>query len=272
MCQCVFGWVLNLPVPINFVCYFVTYMYVHLHLAPSTIATYLSAISFLHKINNHCDPCENFAVHKLLVGVSKLHTTHKQTRLPITLPILHKLVCALPSLEPVSYKMSMYRAMFLFAFHACCRVGEITKSGSAQHWLLLKNIVFSTDSFNVTFTSYKHHVPGHTPTIRVHAQNNNFCPVHALKAYLYYRGNLPGPLFCLSDGQPIPRSHFANMLNQCLRFAGLYSPQLTSHSFRVGRATMALEQGMTLQQLLLLGRWKSMSALTKYLKPDLLHV
>ncbi len=239
---------------------------------PSTIATYLSAISFVHKMNNYPDPCDNFVVHKMLAGVSKLSSTDKQTRLPITLPILHKLLHAIEVLEPVIYKQLLYKSMFLFAFHACCRVGELTKSGSAQHWLEYHNIVLEHDSFTVNFTSYKHKKPGHCPKIIVHAQNSQFCPVRALKAYLTYRGHFPGPLFCLSDYQPINRSQFTNILNNCLAFLDLHNSRLTSHSFRIGRATLGLEQGMTLEQLLMLGRWKSISALTKYLKPDSFHV
>ncbi len=272
MCRSVFGWAFTLPLPVSYVCFFVTYMHMHLSLVPSTIATYLSAISFVHKINNYPDPCDNFVVHNLVSGVSRLDTDNKQTRLPITLPILHKLICALEVLEPVIYKQYMYKSMFLFSFHACCRVGELTKSGPAQHWLKYQNIVFNPGSFTVTFTSFKHKAPGHSPKLTVHSQNDMFCPVKALQLYISFRGHHPGPLFCLSDNQPIHRSQLSKMLNNCLSFLQINTSRLTSHSFRVGRATLGLEQGMTLQQLLMLGRWKSMSALTKYLKPEYLHV
>ncbi len=260
-----------LPVPVNLASLFVTYLHSHVHLVPSTIATYLSAVSFVHKLNQFEDPCANFVVQKLLHACYKQPNKKALCRLPITLPLLYKLLRALPHVEPVLSKQLMYKAMFLVAFHACCRVGEITKSGQAQHWLTMENISLTPASFTVAFTSFKHSKPGYTPKITVHSQQHEFCPVKALQGYLMSRGSQPGPLFCLADNLPISRQSFTKVLNQCVSFVGLDASKLTSHSFRIGRTTLGMEQGQTTEQLRLMGRWSS-DAFRKYLKPSEMHL
>ncbi len=271
MCRTIFNQNVTLPVPVNIVCLFVTYLHVYIQLGSATIATYLSAISFLHKINQMSDPCTNFVVHKLQQACAKRSSATSPGRLPITLPLLHKLLSALPLVQPILFRQILFKAMFLIAFHACCRVGELTKSGQAQHWLKLHDISFANQSVTVTSTSYKHCKPGYVPKITVHATGNQYCPVMALKAFLSIRGTQPGPLFCMSDNLPITRHMFCKVLNQCVSFLGLNSAQLTSHSFRIGRATLGLEQGLTIEQIRLMGRWHS-DAFRKYLKPTEVHV
>ncbi len=75
----------------------------------------------------------------------------------------------------------------------------------------------------------------------------------------------------MADGLPITRHAFSKVLNQCVNFLGLNSAQLTSHSFRIGRATLGLEQGLSIEQIRLMGRWRS-DAFRKYLKPIEVHV
>ncbi len=231
----------------------------------------MSAISFLHKINQMHDPCANFVVHKLQQACSKVSKVTPSGRLPITLPLLQKIISALTHVEPVLSRQILFKAMFLMAFHACCRVGELTKSGQAQHWLKYQDVSFAGNCVTVTFSSFKHSKPGHTPKITVHSSNNLFCPVQALKAYISIRGTHKGPLFCLADGLPITRHSFSKMLNMCVSFVGLNPTQLTSHSFRIGRATLGLEQGLSMEQIRLMGRWSS-DAFRKYLKPAEVHL
>ncbi len=168
LCISLFKHNVQLPVPVNLACLFVTYLHVHVQLGSSTIATYLSAISFLHKINQMYDPCDNFVVHKLQQACSKVANVTPTGRLPITLPLLHKIVAALSHVEPILSRQILFKSMFLLAFHTCCRVGELTKSGQAQHWLKYDDVSFANNCVTVTFSSFKHCKPGHTPKITVH--------------------------------------------------------------------------------------------------------
>ena len=97
--------------------------------APSTVETYMSAISFIHKLNWAGDPASDFLVRKAIQGLQKARPT-ADSRLPISLPVLHKLVDALPACTSIAYKQAMFRCMFLMAFFALLRVGEMTLSSN----------------------------------------------------------------------------------------------------------------------------------------------
>ena len=71
------------------------------------------------------------------------------------------------------------------------------------------------------------------------------------------RGTIPGALFCFSDGSPVQTSHFTQQLRQAPNFCGLDSSKYKSHSFRIGAASLAADQGLSDAQIRHLGRWKS---------------
>ena len=74
------------------------------------------------------------------------------------------------------------------------------------------------------------------------------CAVHALLAYLSVQGNVPCPLFLLAKGQPLSRSIFST--------AGIEG-NFSSHSFRIGAATVAARNGIPDHLIMALGRWTS---------------
>ncbi len=271
MCEHVLGGQVVLPVPVGVVCLFVSFMHSQLNLVSGTIATYLSAISYVHSINGLPDPCDSFIVRKMQHGTARMVRDVSLCRLPITLHILHNILDAVANVEASAYRRSLFRAMFSIAFHACCRVGELTKSGKSDHWLKFSDVRFGNNFLVITFRTYKHSVPGYTPSVTLHASNDKYCPVHALTQFVLMRGSQNGPLFCLSDNMPISRKSFTEVLNSCLRFLQLDSSRMTAHSFRIGRATLALEQKMNVEQIRQLGRWKG-DAFKKYLRPQTIHL
>ena len=83
------------------------------------------------------------------------------------------------------------------------------------------------------------------------------CAVHASLAYLAIRGDGPGPLFLCQNGQPLSRTLLTNWLRQIMASAGI-SGNFSSHSFRIGAATVAGCNGIPDHLIQELGRWKSM--------------
>ena len=84
-------------------------------LAPSTISTYISALSYVHKIGSFSDPTKAFVVHKIMTAQSRL-CSKPDIRLPITRSILHKLVQALNHTITPAYQILLFQTMFLVAF------------------------------------------------------------------------------------------------------------------------------------------------------------
>ena len=92
-------------------------------LASSTVLTYMSAISFLLQLGGY--EVSHFIISKALLGYHK-EKAAKDSRLPITPSILKGLCQSLPKTCSSRILQLMLHAMYLLAFHAFLRIGEIS--------------------------------------------------------------------------------------------------------------------------------------------------
>lgn len=113
----------ELPLSILDICNFIGFLFDRSY-SPSTILSNISAISFVHKILDFADPTTSFIVNKLIKGCQKLGKS-KDTQRPITLEILQKLVLAMENCIPALSHRVLLKAVFLLAFNAFLRLGEI---------------------------------------------------------------------------------------------------------------------------------------------------
>lgn len=211
--------------------------------APTSISSHLSAIAYVHKLQSLDDPTSNFLVRKIMVGAHKL-SGHPDMRLPITPEILKGLVMNLSFSTQSQYVLKMLKAMFLMAFFAFLRIGEITaRSPSAKSIIHFKNVVFTKSLALVTLSEYKHNVKKQPVTLSLKPQPGPLCPISALKAYIKIRGQSQGPLFCWPNLSPVTRTFFNQQLQKVVKMSGLNPSGYKGHSFRIGAATCAAMQG-----------------------------
>lgn len=85
--------------------------------------------------------------------------------------------------------------------------------------------------------------------------------LQALLSYLSIRGDGPGPLFLFQDGRPLSRPLLTAWLRRILASAGVPG-NFSSHSFRIGAATVAARNGIPDHQIQALGRWSSTAYLS----------
>ena len=173
-------------------------------LASSTIKSYLSAISYVHKIKGLHDPTKSFLVEKLSTAFSRQQPL--DIRLPITRPILHELLRSLSFSNSSASQRSLFSAMFLVAFYGLLRIGELaTKSTRfVRSVIQYSDLTFSfgTDpdgpqqGAKITIHEYKHNASRRPFDILLARDvSSPFCPVTALFQYCRVRGDRPGPLF-----------------------------------------------------------------------------
>ena len=72
------------------------------------------------------------------------------------------------------------------------------------------------------------------------------------------------PLFSLDGSSPITRYGFLKSVSSLLSRAGLDSSQYSGHSFRRGGAQSAYDTGLPIDDLQLIGRWKSLDVARRY--------
>ena len=75
--------------------------------------------------------------------------------------------------------------------------------------------------------------------------------------YLALRGRQEGAIFVTQTGAPVTRDAFTSQLSEAIRLCGLDRSRYKGHSFRIGAASHAAEQGMSDSQIRIVGRWKS---------------
>ena len=249
---------------------FIAYLFLQ-KFSPSTIASYISAIGFGHKARMLSDPTSSFIVKKILKGAEKLKVK-VDCRLPITGEILVRLVNAIPLVISNLYFQSLMRAMFLIAFYAFLRIGEITvsKQKDRSKVLQISNTNFSFHcnklfGVSLVLTQYKHS-EAHPKTLSIlRDEQNLYCPVMALKSYLDLSQHTSGPLFQFPDGDAVTHNYFSSTLRSILQFCNFDPNLYKGHSFRIGAATVAASKGIPLSVIQNMGRWKS-DALKHYIR------
>lgn len=230
-------------------------------LAYSSILSRISAINFIHRAHGWTPPSVSFLVSKALAGVRNLRGSSISTRAPVTPDILARLIHALDGFHLSPRERALYRAMFLLAFYAFLRVGEMC---ALKHTLPFANARLCQRFVALTFTSYKFSTP-RAPSIFIPTRPPPLCPVRALHEFFSLRGSAPGPLFSDDNGLPLSSRLFGAILRDACMQADLSDCRITPHSFRIGAATAAAAIGIPKETIQRMGRWTS-RAFIRYIK------
>lgn len=255
------------PIPVSNVANFVSYCFQQGY-SPSTVTTYLSALSFVHKLRSLEDPTDSFLIKKILEGFKRLQS-RKDVRAPITEDILIKICQSLPVICYNQYEFALFRATFTLAYFGLFRVGELVftdqrQSGYALHY---DDINLGPNTLVVRIRVSKTNQLGKPVSLHIQSIHNKaICPVYAMQMYLKIRGHSSGNLFCHANGLPLTRYQFGAILFKSISYIGLPTEHYKSHSFRIGRATSLAMAGVSSDQIQKMGRWKS-NIYCNYIRP-----
>lgn len=240
--------------------------------APSSVNSHISALAFVHNINGWEDPTNGFLIKKLKEGCRRV-SPRVDNRLPITPAILEKIVSSLPSICKNLYEVALFRSAFLLAFFGFLRVGEFTcpkKTGSFPRVLNLQDVKVVNSNprvLEVAIRFSKTDQLGSTVKLSLESSAHHLlCPVKAIREYLYARPAIPGPLFIHYGGDPMTSFQFSHILKEGIKLIGLSPRYFSPHSFRIGAATAAAMAGVSEDEIMKLGRWKS-AAFHLYIRP-----
>lgn len=244
------------PVPVGQFILFIAHCFER-GCAASTITTYMSGLSFYHKLHGWNDPLEVFVIRKLLEGCKRSRVL-KDARAPITQVLLTKIIETLPQICSSDYETILFQTVYSVAFYGLFRVSELVYTGSASTPLFIRDVVVQGDNLAVTFTLRTSKTSNTPVTLRVPREGDiSVCPVRLLVKYLLVRPVSEGNLFLHVDSRPLSRSQFSAVLNKTIKKLGLHSSQFKSHSFRIGRATQLAIQGVPDKAIQQMGRWRS---------------
>lgn len=248
---------------------FIAHLSVSNH-APSTAKTYIAGLSYKCKVLGAFDPTQGFIISKLLQGMSRLDK-RRDSRLPITLPLLHDIIRILSVVCSSQFEAALFAAAFAVAFFGFFRVGELVSSsgGGLKHVLSISDVNFMRNNSIVELglRSSKTDASGQGAIVALPAVTGRICPVKLLKRYVSMRPSVGGPLFCHFNGLAVSRSQFNAVLCKACRVLGLDVSKYRSHSFRIGAATLASSKGVSDDEIRMCGRWSSDSkAFKRYIR------
>jgi hypothetical protein len=112
------------PAPLNDVMYYIAYLS-YTGLSASTILTYISGLSYTHKLHSLEDNTKSFLVGKLLAGLRRKKPQKSDIRLPISIRLLKRLIQSLPSICFSAYESMLFASAFRLSFFALLRICEI---------------------------------------------------------------------------------------------------------------------------------------------------
>ena len=262
------GVTLQLPASVSMILLFIAHLHAH-GSAPASITSIISAVAYFHNINGFSDPTNCFIVAKVLAGARNLGSV-SDVRLPVTLPVLTRLVLALPTVFTSRYKCLMLRAMMVLAFKAYLRVGEMVprSRNMVQGCLHMGDVLLSGDIISLSFRRFKHSTRQGPQSLHVKGEcipGSLIYPASFLREFLSARGGVPSIFFSYPDGSPMLRHEFDVSLKRLLEFCGYQTSAFKGHSFRIGAATAAALRGESDAQIRAAGRWTS-DAFKKYIR------
>ncbi len=232
---------------------------VNMRLSPTTIVSKMVAINFGFKLFKLPEPGQDFYIKQFLIGLKKMKP-QVDVRIAISIDLLRKMLVMLTKLQYSEYEVTLYHTMFVLAFHAFLRPGEMT--GKINN-LKVNHCVLENHKLKWTFLKFKHH-KGPPYSIVIRPTHSTDCPVRAMRKYLNMRGKKEGPLFCFENGKLISYKVFSTVLKNVTNSLKI-SEKCTPHCFRIGAATWAAIQGATDDQIRRIGRWSNDSCL-KYIR------
>ena len=90
--------------------------------------------------------------------------------------------------------------------------------------------------------------------------DSHFCLFKLTKEYLKIRGdyqNVDEPFFVFRDKSPVRSNMVRTLLKKIIKRINLNERFFNCHSFRTGRCCDLLKEGVPIEQIQLMGRWKS---------------
>ena len=253
------------PIPTKTTLHFIAYLSIQ-NLSTNTVQLYVRALSYLHKIRLLPDPTKSILVIKSIQGLKRTNGKKPDTRRPITIHILQKVVHALPQISSSHYEMNLFKSAFCLAYFGLLRVGEITVANQLSiknhHAIRLQDVNINTkqNQIQILIPHSKTDQIGHQTTLVIKSEPKftSICPVQTLCTFRTQKpSTIPScQFFVHSDTTPLTRYQFNAILQKALVLAGVKG-HFATHSFRIGRATDMALRGVPDSDIKKSGRWKS---------------
>lgn len=223
---------------------------------------YLSGVRALHIEQGFPDPLINcLRLQRVVRGIKRCQGSPSSSRLPITDDLM---LVIWRSLDLRLADHCMFWAACSLGYFGFLRASEFTvpnlSSFSSSLHLGVQDIAVDSpvapSCMRIKIKGSKTDPFRKGCFIHIGVGRPPLCAIHALMTFLTLRGDAPGPLFLFQSGQPLSRSVLTDWLRQIMASARIPG-NFSSHSFRIGAATVAARNGVPDHLIQSMGRWSS---------------
>ena len=236
-------------------------------LLPQSVCIYINFVGIFHRDQGLPNPLtDNWTLSTVLKGIKRTLGSPPLPRLPMTTDILLRIRGLLNLMDS---KHASFWAVCLVSFFGFFRKSHLLPSSvsdfSPLTFLTRSDFSFSGSSILIKVRWSKTIQFGQrTVTIPLVASSSSLCPVWAVsRAFSLTPHTRPNDqAFCWRDSSRVTcriftYKEFMHSLQFFLTRLGLNSSQYSSHFFRRGGASLALEAGVPLDTIAVMGDWKS---------------
>ena len=162
------------------------------------------------------------------------------------------------------FLLIMYKTFFLLAYYGLFRVGELAKG---THSLKAANVHIAQNKDKLLFILYSsktHNVSNRPQKIKIstvpNCKQRFFCPFKSSREYLAIRGQYlceDEQFFIHHDMSPVTPYQVQTVLHKILKSINFNPKHYNVHSFRAGHCCDLLKSGVPIEEIHLMGRWRS---------------
>ena len=217
----------------------------------TTIRSYVSAIKSMliddkYKWNN-----DEVLLNSLIRSCKNMNDI-MTTKLPIQCKLLELILFEVErkfEADNQHFLNILYKTIIIISYCGLFRIGEVTKSPTANHTMKAKNVHVATNKDKiliVLYTSKTHGVESLPQRIKISGVTKKgnlnkkfFCPFALIKQYIAMRGGYENDseyFFVFHDGSEVCHDHVKLVLNAAIKNLGLNYHQYLFHGMRSGRA------------------------------------
>ena len=198
-------------------------------LVPTTIITYISGVKHHLRVRGARDFNDSFLLKLTLKGVAA--SPHElDVRLLITLPVLERMLHALPLVHDNQFEVCMYSVLLTVGFHGLFYLGELAMS---EHVILSENVHIGTNKVVIIFPTSKTNCTCTAQHVTINT-SSTACPIKAITAYALIHPKRPGQFFIRLSGNPVLTQDIAYILNKLSAFLDLPQQLIKPNSLCIG--------------------------------------
>jgi site-specific recombinase XerD len=220
----------------------------------STLRRRLASISIIHKLKGYYIDNKHPIIMENLMGIKRVKGSNQKGKKPLLINDLKIVIKAIGQSKEKEIKKIRDKALLLIGFSGGFRRSELVNIEN-------EDIEFVSEGVKIFIKRSKTDQSGEGMTKGIpYFNNNEFCPVIALKNWINILEKKQNKIFNISD------KSVALILKKYANIAGLDSSKYAGHSLRSGFATSTAESGAEERTIMAMTGHKSTEMVRRYIK------